>query len=57
MIADINLIKSTRFRLGYTQKQLAEKAGIALRTLSNAEGGKNITPSVYRAILDALGLK
>lgn len=57
MIADINLIKSTRFRLGYTQKQLAEKAGIALRTLSNAEGGKNITPAVHRAILDALGLK
>lgn len=43
--------------MGLTQKQLAEKAEISLRTLSNAEHGKNITPAVNRAIRDALGLE
>lgn len=57
MTTDTQLIKSTRFRLGWTQKQLAERANVAVKTVVNAEGGKNITPAVNRAILDALGLK
>lgn len=57
MVADYELIRKTRFHLGLTQKQLADRAEISLRTVSNAEGGKCITPAVNRAILSALGLK
>mgnify|MGYP003335958173 CR=1 FL=1 len=57
MIADTKLIKETRFNLGLTQAQLAERAQISTRTVLNAEAGKNITPAVNKAIRDALGIK
>ena len=57
MQANSELIKSTRFHLGLTQKQLADKAQISLRTVTNAEKGKCITPAVNRARLDALGIE
>lgn len=57
MQADYYSIKLERFNQGLTQKQLAERAKISLRTLANAERGRDISPATNKAIKDALGLK
>ena len=57
MQADYYQIKLERFNQGLTQKQLAEKAKISLRTLANAERGRDISPTTNKAIKDALGIK
>ena len=50
-------IKLERFNQGLTQRQLAEKAKISLKTLIGAERGVSISPRTNKAIRDALGLK
>ena len=57
MQANYYEIKVERFNQGYTQAELAKKAGIALRTLIKAERGQSISPRTNKAIKDALGLK
>lgn len=57
MQADYYTIKLERFNQGYTQAELAKKAGIGLRTLIKAECGQSISPRTNKAIKDALGLK
>lgn len=56
MTADYYVIKLKRFEQGLTQSMLAEKARISLRTLSNAEKGKSISPTTNAKIRAALGL-
>lgn len=50
--------KVKHYRIAYpmTQKQLAEKAGVSLRTIINFENGEDIKLSVFVKILNALGL-
>ncbi len=50
-------IKMERFNQGLTQKELAKKAKISLKTLISAERGVSISPRTNKAIRDALGLK
>lgn len=57
MQADYYTIKVERFNQGFTQAELAKKAGIGLRTLIKAERGQSISPRTNKAIKDALGLK
>lgn len=57
MQANYYEIKVERFNQGYTQAELAKKAGIGLRTLIKAESGQSISPRTNKAIKDALGLK
>jgi transcriptional regulator with XRE-family HTH domain len=49
-------IKSARIRAGLTQQTLAERAGLALRTLTRIENGEDIKLSTLLAIADALNL-
>lgn len=57
MVADYYLIKQERFNQGMTQKELAERAKIALSSLIKAEQGKSISATTNRKIKAALGLK
>lgn len=56
MKADNYRLRIERFNQGLTQRQLAEKAGISLRTMVKAEHGGDITATTHGAILKALGL-
>ena len=48
-------IKRLRQKKGYTQEQLAEKMGIATRTLSGIEIGENfVTAETLEKVLDVL---
>lgn len=49
-------IKKQRIDLGLTQNELAKKAGVSLRTVSNVENGEDIKLSVLIAILRAENL-
>jgi transcriptional regulator with XRE-family HTH domain len=50
-------LKSLREKAGYTQKQLAEKAGITLGDVRNLEQGiHNARWTTVRALADALGV-
>lgn len=57
MQANYYTIKLERFNQGLTQKDLAEKAKLCLRTVVKAERGQHISPRSNKAIKDALGLK
>lgn len=49
------VIKDTRLRLGYTQSQVAEKAGVEVRTIMYIENGKtNPTWEVVFPLIRAL---
>ena len=56
MTADYYVIKLKRFEQGLTQAMLAEKAGISLKTLNNAERGKSISVTTNAKLRAALGL-
>lgn len=45
-----------RVRVGLTQAELAEKAGVGIATVNRAEAGLPINESSLRAISGALGL-
>ena len=51
-------VKKARQERKMTQKELAERAGISLRTVLNYEGGERLPKSrkVYASIADALGM-
>ena len=52
------IIKAKRLKLGLSQKQLAEKAGLSHNTIYNLEANK-VAPNLetYQKVCDALGLK
>lgn len=56
MIADYYVIKSRRFELGWTQKDLAREAKLSLTSVLNAERGKSISAHTNGAIRKALRL-
>ena len=47
---------SLRVRAGLYQSELAERAGVALSTVTSAENGDSIRESNLRALAEALGL-
>ena len=50
-----SVIKDTRLRLGYTQSQVAEKAGVEVRTIMHIENGKtNPTWEIVFPLIRAL---
>lgn len=52
-----NIIFSHRMKLDYTQKELAQKAGVSLEIIARAEGGSEILETeTYRDIFSALKL-
>ena len=56
MKADYYIIKMERENQGYSQRELAKKAGITAATLIRAEQGKDIHPSTWRKVREALGI-
>ena len=53
------LVRAHRLRLGLTQEELAERAGIGLRTIRDVETGRVRTPrpATVRLLSDAFGLQ
>lgn len=50
-------VRRERTRRGWTNADLAERAGIAPNTLSRIEAGKGVHPGSLRQVLDALGVQ
>ena len=50
------LVKLERERQGYSQRELAKKAGVSVPTIIRAEQGKEIYPSTWRKVREALGI-
>ena len=50
-------VKNYRISYPLTQKELADKSGVSLRTIQLFEGGADIKLSNFMAILKALGLE
>ena len=51
------VIRARRLKLGMSQKELAEKAGVSTNTVYNVEAGKSASLTSYKKICDALELK
>ena len=50
-------IKLARLRRKYTKEQVAERAGISLKTLTNVENGQSsVSIGIYLQVLHVLGL-
>jgi transcriptional regulator with XRE-family HTH domain len=52
----MNRIRAARQALGWTQNELAEKAGISARTIHAIEKGRPCRQATKRRILNALGV-
>ena len=52
----MNRIRAARQALGWTQNELAEKAGISARTIHAVEKGRPCRQATKRRILSALGV-
>jgi len=52
----MNRIRAARQALGWTQNQLAKKAGISTRTIHAVEKGMTCRQATKRLILNALGV-
>ena len=52
-----DLLKAARVALGLTQRELAEAAGIGLRSLTRLEGGLDLNTRLHRAIKEALEIQ
>ena len=52
----MNRIRAARQALGWTQEELANKAGISTRTIHAVEKGKTCRQATKRHILNALGV-
>ena len=52
----MNRIRAARQALGWTQNELAEKAGISARTIHAVEKGRPCRQATKRQILNALGV-
>lgn len=55
-LAIASKVRAARRRVGMTQQTLAERAGLALKTLSRIENGEDMTLSTLAAIAAALDL-
>ena len=52
------IIKEKRLRLGWSQKELARKAGLCHNTIYNLEANKGATKlETYEKVCKALGIK
>ncbi|WP_295068678.1 helix-turn-helix transcriptional regulator [Ruminococcus sp.] len=52
------IIKERRMRLGLSQKELADKAGLCLNTIYNLEANKGAAKlETYEKVCKALGIK
>lgn len=49
-------LKALRIEAGYTQAQLGKAAGVSTRTVTNAEGGRDVTMGSLVRMLRALGV-
>lgn len=56
MQADYYVLKLRRFELGWTQKDLASKAGVCLSVVYKAERGESISAPSNGRLRAALGL-
>lgn len=57
-MTDGEKIKMLRKRLGYTQAELGEAAGVSAHTITQFETGKRgIALETYKALLHAMGLE
>lgn len=60
MKTECNALKEARLAAGFTQKQLAEAAGVNIRLVQKVEGGEaepgNLTARNLLALADALGV-
>lgn len=54
---DAELLRARRQALAMSQEALAERAGVATRTLQNAEGGVRVSPQIAAALAAALGVE
>ena len=52
----MNRIRAARHAMGWTQTELAEKAGISARTIHAVEKGRPCRQATKRQILSALGV-
>jgi transcriptional regulator with XRE-family HTH domain len=52
----MNRIRAARQALGWTQNELADKAGISARTIHAVEKGRACRQATKRKILNALGV-
>ncbi len=52
----MNRIRAARQALGWTQNELADKAGISARTIHAVEKGRPCRQATKRKILSALGV-
>jgi transcriptional regulator with XRE-family HTH domain len=52
----MNRIRAARQAMGWTQTELAEKAGISARTIHAIENGRPCRQATKRLILSALGV-
>ena len=53
---NMNRIRAARQALGWTQSQLAQRAGISTRTIHAVEKGMTCRQATKRLILNALGV-
>lgn len=47
--------RTRRYALGWTQKELADKAGVSTVSVQKIERGASMRPSVAKKIMNALG--
>jgi transcriptional regulator with XRE-family HTH domain len=52
----VNRIRAARQALGWTQNELARKAGVSARTIHAIEKGRSCRQATKRSILNALGV-
>ena len=52
----MNRIRAARQALGWTQNELAQKAGVSARTIHAVEKGRACRQTTKRQILNALGV-
>ena len=48
-------VKELRTARGWSQQSLANRAGVSFRTIYNIEKGHPVTPSIKKAVCQALG--
>ncbi len=53
---DGKLLRTLRLDNGYTQRDLARRAGVSERTVRNAERGSPVSPTTLGLLAQALGV-